>query len=98
MTLPANTGFPTNIPDPFGQTPNGKVTYTGLKSTRYRFNMGAGFALYVDPAAAPRCMEIARARGYSPTLAGSIHKEGGRKAVEIGPLGIAYEADTLRLR
>jgi len=43
MTLPANTGFPTNIPDPFGQTPNGKVTYTGLKSTRYRFNMGAGF-------------------------------------------------------
>ena len=62
------------------------------------FNMGAGFALYVDPAAAPRCMEIARARGYSPTLAGSIHKEGGRKAVEIGPLGIAYEADTLRLR
>src|SRR5215467_8502208 len=29
MTLPADTGFPTNIPDPFGETPNGKVTYTG---------------------------------------------------------------------
>ena len=24
MTLPANTGFPTNIPDPFAETPNGK--------------------------------------------------------------------------
>jgi hypothetical protein len=43
MTLPQNTGFPTNIPDPFVETPNGKVTYTGLKSTRFRWNMGANF-------------------------------------------------------
>jgi len=43
MTLPAATGFPTNIPDPFGQTPNGKVTYTGLKTTRHRFILGANF-------------------------------------------------------
>ena len=43
MTLPASTGFPMNIPDPFGETPNGKVTYTGLKSTRFRWNMGANF-------------------------------------------------------
>ena len=43
MTLPASTGFPTSIPDPFGETPNGKVTYTGLKSTRFRWNMGADF-------------------------------------------------------
>ena len=43
MTLPASAGFPTNIPDPFGQTPNGKVTYTGLKTTRHRFNLGANF-------------------------------------------------------
>jgi len=43
MTLPANTGFPTNIPDPFLETANGKVTYTGLKTTRYRFNMGPNF-------------------------------------------------------
>jgi hypothetical protein len=43
LVLPANTGFPTNIPDPFGETPNGKVTYTGLKTTRYRFDYGAGF-------------------------------------------------------
>jgi hypothetical protein len=43
MKLPASTGFPTNIPDPFGQTPNDKVTYTGLKTTRHRFNLGADF-------------------------------------------------------
>ena len=43
MTLPANTGFPTNIPDPFLETPNGKVTYTGLKSTRYRYVLGESF-------------------------------------------------------
>ena len=43
LVLPANTGFPTNIPDPFGETPNGKVTYTGLKTSRYRFDYGLGF-------------------------------------------------------
>jgi hypothetical protein len=43
MALPANTHFPTNIPDPFGQTPNGKVTYTGLKSPRYRYPVGESF-------------------------------------------------------
>jgi Alpha/beta hydrolase domain len=46
LVLPANTGFPTNIPDPFvgnDGTPNGKVTYTGLKTSRYRFDLGPGF-------------------------------------------------------
>jgi len=43
LVLPAHTGFPTNIPDSFGETPNGKVTYTGLKTSRYRFNLGPGF-------------------------------------------------------
>ena len=43
MKLPASAGFPTNIPDPFGQTPNGMVTYTGLKTTRHRFNFGPDF-------------------------------------------------------
>ena len=43
LVLPADTGFPTNIPDPFKETPNGKVTYTGLKTSRYRFDLGPGF-------------------------------------------------------
>jgi hypothetical protein len=53
MTLPANTGFPTNIPDPFGQTPNGKVTYTGLKTTRYRYQLGESFYSSGIPATFP---------------------------------------------
>ena len=43
LVLPANTGFPTNIPDKLGASPTGMVTYTGLKSTRYRFDYGPGF-------------------------------------------------------
>jgi Alpha/beta hydrolase domain len=50
LVLPANTGFLTNIPDPFGETPNGKVTYTGLKTSRYRFNYGPGFYDASNPA------------------------------------------------
>src|SRR5262245_7554370 len=43
LALPADVGFPTNIPDTFGETVNGKVTYTGLKTTRYRFDYGEAF-------------------------------------------------------
>jgi hypothetical protein len=43
LVLPKDTGFPTNIPDSFHETANGFVTYTGLKTSRYRFNLGAGF-------------------------------------------------------
>jgi alpha/beta hydrolase family protein len=53
MTLPANTGFPTNIPDPFMETANGKVTYTGLKTTRYRLLMGDSFYSMGIPSAFP---------------------------------------------
>jgi hypothetical protein len=50
LVLPADTGFPTNIPDPFGETPTGKVTYTGLKTSRYRFDFGPGFYDASNPA------------------------------------------------
>jgi hypothetical protein len=50
LVLPVNTGFPTNIPDPFKETPNGKVTYTGLKTSRYRFDFGPGFYDASNPA------------------------------------------------
>jgi hypothetical protein len=53
MTLPAHTGFPTNIPDRFGETPNGKVTYTGLKTTRYRYQLGESFYTSGIPATFP---------------------------------------------
>ena len=53
LVLPQNTGFPLNIPDPFGETPNGKVTYTGLKSPRYRYPVGESFYTSGIPANFP---------------------------------------------
>ena len=50
LVLPANTGFPTNIPDRGGLAPSGKVTYTGLKTSRYRFDFGPGFYDASNPA------------------------------------------------
>jgi phosphoribosylformylglycinamidine cyclo-ligase len=62
------------------------------------FNMGVGFAVYVDPAQAARCLEIARKTGYTSWQAGVVKKQGDRKAVEIDPLGITFESDTLQVR
>ncbi len=62
------------------------------------FNMGAGFAAYVAPGDAARCVEIANAAGYDAWIAGSVQKQGRRKAVEIVPRGITFEGDTLQVR
>ncbi|MBI4604447.1 MAG: phosphoribosylformylglycinamidine cyclo-ligase [Planctomycetes bacterium] len=62
------------------------------------FNMGAGFAAYLDPAEAARAVGIASAEGYRAWIAGSVRKEGSRKAVEIAPLGIAFDGETLKVR
>lgn len=62
------------------------------------FNMGAGFAAYVAPGDAERCVQLARMAGYDAWIAGSVRKQGDRKAVEIVPLGITFEGDTLQVR
>jgi phosphoribosylformylglycinamidine cyclo-ligase len=62
------------------------------------FNMGVGFAVFVRPEDAPGAVEIARGAGYDAWPAGVVRKDGQRKAVEIPPLGITFEADTLRVR
>jgi phosphoribosylformylglycinamidine cyclo-ligase len=62
------------------------------------FNMGVGFAAYVPASDAERCVSIAQASGYDAWIAGRVKKMGGRKAVEIKPLGITFESDTLSLR
>jgi phosphoribosylformylglycinamidine cyclo-ligase len=62
------------------------------------FNMGVGFAVYVDPAQAQQCLALATQTGYTASLAGVVRKEGARKAVEIEPLAIAYEAQSLQVR
>lgn len=62
------------------------------------FNMGAGFAVYVDPQVAEKCVELARAQGYDAWIGGTVEKSGARKAVELAPLGITFEAETLQVR
>ena len=62
------------------------------------FNMGVGFAVYVPPEQAETVVAIARRCGYDAWIAGELVREGDRKAVEIEPLGITFESDTLQLR
>ena len=69
-----------------------------LREAYATFNMGAGFAVYVDPAHADHCVQLATANGYDAWIAGSVKKDGDRKAVEIAPLGITFEGDTLQVR
>lgn len=62
------------------------------------FNMGAGLAAYVDEKDAAACVAAAEAAGNRAWSAGKVAKEGKRKAVEIAPLGIVFEGDSLRVR
>jgi phosphoribosylformylglycinamidine cyclo-ligase len=62
------------------------------------FNMGIGFAVMVEPGDAPRCASIASATGYQPTIIGAVRKQGNRKAVEIKPLNLVFEGETLKVR
>ncbi len=62
------------------------------------FNMGIGFAAYVSPADVDATLRIAKETGYDAWVGGTVHDAGGRKAVEIGPLGITFEGDTLKVR
>jgi phosphoribosylformylglycinamidine cyclo-ligase len=60
------------------------------------FNMGAGFALFVDAAQAQRCVEVARAEGIAALVAGRV--EAGPKRLLIEPLGVEFGSDELQLR
>jgi phosphoribosylformylglycinamidine cyclo-ligase len=62
------------------------------------FNMGAGFAVYVDAADVPRCLEAARATHFAAWHAGEVVKQGKRKAVEIVPLSLSFESESLDIR
>jgi phosphoribosylformylglycinamidine cyclo-ligase len=62
------------------------------------FNMGAGFAVYVDPKDADACVRIARETGRHAWIGGTVKKQGDRKAVEIAPLGVTFEGETLKVR
>ncbi len=62
------------------------------------FNMGIGFAAYVPESAAAATLLAAEQTGHRAWRAGTVVREGDRKAVEIVPLDITYESDTLQLR
>jgi phosphoribosylformylglycinamidine cyclo-ligase len=62
------------------------------------YNMGVGFAAFVARDAVEATLAAAKAAGHDAWVAGSVKKEGGRKAVTIPSLGLAYEADTLQVR
>jgi phosphoribosylformylglycinamidine cyclo-ligase len=62
------------------------------------FNMGVGFAVYVRPGEVVAALAAAETAGLKAWRAGSVRGEGGRKAVEIVPLGITYEGESLKIR
>lgn len=62
------------------------------------FNMGVGFAVYVGPEQVASCVDIARQTGYQAWRAGEVRRQGSRKAVDIVPLGLTFEGDTLQVR
>jgi phosphoribosylformylglycinamidine cyclo-ligase len=69
-----------------------------LREAYATFNMGAGFAVYVGPRDAAGCVRLAGQSGYRAWVGGTVRKEGRRKAVEIEPLGITFEGETLQVR
>ena len=62
------------------------------------FNMGAGFAVFVDPKDAATCIEVARTTGHHAWVGGSVRREGNRKTVELIPEGISFDSETLKVR
>jgi phosphoribosylformylglycinamidine cyclo-ligase len=69
-----------------------------LREAYATFNMGIGFAAYVNPASVDGVLAAARAGGYDAWLAGRVKKAGNRKAVVIPSLGLEYSGDTLQVR
>lgn len=62
-------------------------------------NMGAGFALYVDPKQENSTIELARSIGFWAINAGHIKEsEDGKKRVLINPLNITFEEEELSIR
>jgi phosphoribosylformylglycinamidine cyclo-ligase len=86
----------TQIPEVFAFIhKNGPVDAREMYAT---FNMGAGFAVFVSQQDVPRTIALALQTGHRAWVGGTVEKMGNRKAVEIEPLGITFEADTLAVR
>ena len=62
------------------------------------FNMGVGFAIYIESEKADACLKIAAETGYAAWQAGVVQKHGDRKEVIIEPLGIVFGGESLQVR
>jgi phosphoribosylformylglycinamidine cyclo-ligase len=62
------------------------------------FNQGVGFAAYVAPELADEVLGAAKAAGYDAWRAGTVRKQGNRKAVDIPALGLSFDGETLQVR
>ena len=69
-----------------------------LREAYATFNMGVGFAAYVAPADLEATLAAARAGGYDAWHAGTVRKEGERKAVTVPALGLEFDGSTLQVR
>ncbi len=69
-----------------------------LREAYATFNMGIGFAAYVNAKSADAVLAAAQATGYDAWLAGRVKKDGAHKAVVIPSLGLEYSGDTLQVR
>ena len=69
-----------------------------LREAYATFNQGIGFAAYVSPEIADATLAAAKASGYEAWIAGTVKKEGDRKAVVIPSLGIEFDGSTLQVR
>jgi phosphoribosylformylglycinamidine cyclo-ligase len=69
-----------------------------LREAYATFNMGVGFALYVSPEQVDQVVQLAESEGYDAWRAGAVYRDGNRKRVEIPPLGIDFDGDSLMVR
>jgi phosphoribosylformylglycinamidine cyclo-ligase len=62
------------------------------------FNMGAGFGVYVAPEQVDQCLAIATRLGLKGWHAGTIEKQGDRKAVDFVEQGFSFDGESLKVR
>jgi phosphoribosylformylglycinamidine cyclo-ligase len=90
------TNLGAQVPEVFNfMHKNGPVEAREMYAT---FNMGAGFAAFVSQGDVPRTIALALQTGHKAWVGGTVEKMGTRKAVEIEPLGITFEAESLAVR
>lgn len=69
-----------------------------LREAYATYNQGVGFAAYISAADLESTLKAATDAGYTAWHAGTVKKDGDRKAVVIPSLGLEYDGSTLQVR